>query len=90
MMYNNTAWWLGNTNWGYHPFIGGIILLAVWSVVWTGLALWNAAKREDKGWFLFFLIVHTAGIAELLYLIFIVKLFSTPRKPTPSHRRRAK
>lgn len=70
----NAPWWLGNNTWGTHPFFGGIILLAVWSMVWTGCALWHAAKRGEKGWFLFFLIVHTAGIFEILYLIFIAKM----------------
>ena len=86
----NTPWWLGNSNWGYHPFISGFILLAIWSVVWTGIALWNAAKRDDKGWFIFFLFVHTAGIAEILYLALVVKLFSSTPKATPPKRRKSK
>ena len=60
-----------------------VIPLAIWSVIWTGLALWHAAVRKEKWWFVFFLIVHTAGIAEILYLAFVVKIFSqkaTPRK----------
>ena len=79
-MYNNAPWWLGNLNWGYHPFVGGFILLALWSVVWTGFALWNAAKRDEKGWFIFFMFVHTAGIIELLYLFFVAKSFGAPKK----------
>lgn len=54
--------------WGFSSFF---VPLAIWSVVWTGLALWHAAKRGETWWFIFFLIVHTAGIAEILYLIFI-------------------
>lgn len=73
-------WYLGNGR----QFLGGfgttIIGLAVWSVVWTGLVLWHAAKRQDKGWFIFFLLVHTAGIAEILYLAFVVKIFSSTAK----------
>ncbi len=90
MMYNNTPWWLGNTNWGYHPFLGGFLLLAAWSVVWTGLALWNAARREEKGWFIFFLVVHTAGIVEILYLIFVAHTFESPAKHSSSRRHRSK
>lgn len=85
MMYN-TPWWLGNATWGSHPFFGGFILLALWSAIWTGLALWNAAKRDEKGWFIFFMIVHTAGIVEILYLIFVVKFFE--KKKTPRRKSR--
>lgn len=65
---------------------GIIIPLVIWSVVWTGLAIWYAARRKEKGWFIFFLLVHTAGIIELLYLVFVVKAFSQDKKS--SHRRR--
>ena len=80
-------WYFGNSM----QFIGApgfIIPLAVWSAAWTGLALWNAAKRDEKWWFIFFLIVHTAGIVEILYLIFVVKLFSSGKKKTRSSRKR--
>lgn len=66
--------------------VGGFILLAIWSAVWSGIALWNAAKRNDKEWFIFFMLVHTAGIAEIVYLAFVVKLFATTKKVTPRKR----
>ena len=69
---------------------GFFIPLVVWSAVWSGLALWNAARRGEKWWFILFLIVHTAGILEILYLIFVVKLFSSEKikKPSRSSRKR--
>jgi ABC-type transport system involved in cytochrome c biogenesis permease subunit len=53
------------------PLITGLLFIpiSIWSVVWSGLALWVAAKRKQKGWFIFFLIVHTGGIGEILYLL---------------------
>ncbi len=84
-------WWLGNNAWGGgNPFFGGFILLALWSVVWTGFALWNAAKRNEKWWFILFMVVHTAGIIEILYLIFVAKAFSSSPKSPPPKRRRSK
>lgn len=69
--------------WGVTPFIGlsvlGIIgmvagALAVLAViVLKGYALWHAAKRDDKWWFAFMLIINTVGILELIYVIFVVK-----------------
>jgi hypothetical protein len=54
------------------PFVGiGLVLLIVWSLVWKGLALWRAAKRGEKFWFILFLIVNTAGILEIIYLFLV-------------------
>lgn len=62
-----------------------VVFLALWSIVWTGLALWHAAGRHEKGWFIFFLLVHTAGIIEILYLLFVVHAF-TSKKTSRRHR----
>lgn len=72
--------WLGNSSFTVHPFTGGLILLMIWSLVWTGFALWHAAKRNDKAWFILFLLVHTAGILEIVYLAFVVRIFDTTKK----------
>jgi hypothetical protein len=74
--------------WGNYPFIEGFILLALWSAVWTGLALWNTAKHNHKGWFIFFLVVHTAGIFEILYLVFVAKAFTSATQNSPNRRRK--
>lgn len=70
-------WYLGNSRmYSFESWWGApVVLLAIWSVVWTGLALWHAARRGEKGWFIFFLIVHTAGIVEFLYLLLVVHAF---------------
>lgn len=72
-------WYLGNsTRWW--NVSGVIVPLVIWSAFWTGLALWHAARRQEKGWFVFFLLVHTAGIGEILYLIFVANAFVS-KKP---------
>jgi hypothetical protein len=43
-------------------------LLIVWSVAWKGLALWRAAHKESKIWFVVLLLVNTVGILDILYL----------------------
>lgn len=58
-----------------------IILLAVWSLVWKGLALWFAARNDQRAWYVALLIINTAGILEIIYLVW----FRTPKAPiTPS------
>lgn len=60
----------------------GLGFLAVWSMVWSGLSLWHAARRGESGWFIFFLLVHTAGLIEIIYVVFIAKAFrSTAKRP---------
>jgi len=54
------------------PLAGlALLILVAWSLAWKGLALWRAAKRGEKIWFIVFLLVNTAGILEIVYLFLI-------------------
>lgn len=86
-------WGMMNT-WN-HPLLGaGIGLLAIWSLIWKGLALWRAAKEENKGWFIALLIFNTAGILEIAYLFFFAKekltLATAPTKKSATKKSRSK
>ena len=48
-----------------------ILVLVAWSLVWKGLALWRAAKRGEKIWFIVFMLVNTLGILEIIYLFLV-------------------
>jgi len=52
--------------------IGIIFLLII--IALKGLALWHASKRDEKWWFIAMLVLNTAGILELVYLIFFAKI----------------
>jgi methionyl-tRNA synthetase len=56
-----------------HSFLYVVFILAVWSVIWKGLALWRAGQNKDKAWFIILLILNTVGILEIIYLIFFSK-----------------
>lgn len=74
--------------WGYlPPFVGLFLLLIIaWSLLWKGLALWRAAHRGEKVWFIVFLILNTAGILEIIYLFFITGAkLSDFKLPDSSH-----
>ncbi len=45
-----------------------LILIALWTIPWKGLALWKAAQIKDKWWFIALLIVNTLAILEILYI----------------------
>ncbi|MCX7589872.1 MAG: DUF5652 family protein [bacterium] len=56
-------------NIGFSGFWGGLFFVAIiWSLIWKGLALWKAAKKENKVWFIVLLVLNTFGILEILYL----------------------
>ena len=73
------------------PFFIGIpflVIFMVWVLSVKGYALWHAAKNEQKTWFVFLLIVNSAGILELVYLIWFradkgVKVAEAPA-PAPA------
>jgi methionyl-tRNA synthetase len=67
---------------GIHmPIMAGILapfifLLVALAIALKGYALWHAAKRSEKWWFIALLVINTAGILELIYIIFFLKKFS--------------
>ena len=44
------------------------IVIGIWSLVWKGFALWKAARKTHKIWFVVILAANTIGILEILYL----------------------
>ena len=51
-----------------------LYVLFLWSTIWKGLALWNAAKSSQRNWFIVILLpINTLGILEIAYLFFFAK-----------------
>jgi len=52
------------------PQISPVLQFVVlaWSIVWKGIALWNASKNGQRNWFIVILIINTLGILEIVYL----------------------
>jgi hypothetical protein len=82
-MYNNMYW--HNFPILAAPFALGlgilIAIVALWSLVWKGLALWKAARLGHRGWFIALLIINTAGILDILYIY----IFSKKYHPRHDH-----
>lgn len=55
-------------------FTAVVLVLVVWSLVWKGLALWHAARRGEKVWYVVLLVLNTAGILEIVYLFAVAKI----------------
>jgi len=50
-----------------------LALLLVWVLVWKGLALWRAGRRNETAWFVALLVLNTLGILEIIYYFLIAK-----------------
>jgi len=55
----------------FNPIL--ILALLVWSMFWKILALWRAAKNNQRYWFIGVLLLNTFGIIELVYLFKFAK-----------------
>jgi hypothetical protein len=50
-----------------------LVLLALWTLPWKGIALWRAARLKDQKWFLIILIVNTLAILDIIYIYVICR-----------------
>ena len=53
-----------------------MLLLVAWSLVWKGIALWKAARRDQTAWYVVLLVLNTVGILEIVYIFAVA-----PRQP---------
>jgi len=60
---------------GNIPFEQTILLyiLSIWALLWSGLALWHAAKHGQRNWFIVLLVINTFGILDIIYLFRFAK-----------------
>lgn len=42
--------------------------LVIWEMIWKGLGLWRAGRRNQPAWFFLIFILNTAGILPIVYL----------------------
>ena len=62
-----------------YPLWTMIILgvLIIWSVIWNGFGLWHAARNKQLGWFIAIMVINSAGLLPIIYL-----LWFRPKKET--------
>ncbi|MCA9346846.1 hypothetical protein KC960_05140 [Candidatus Saccharibacteria bacterium] len=46
-----------------------LVVLALWELIWKITASWHAARRGSKSWFVILIVVNSAGILPILYLL---------------------
>lgn len=65
-----------------NPWI--IVALALWTLPWKGWALWIAARKTNKAWFIALLVLNTLAILEILY-IFVFSKEKKVEEKTPEN-----
>ena len=50
-----------------------LLLIVAWILPWKGVALWRAAQKQDKTWFIALLVLNTLAILEILYIFVFSK-----------------
>lgn len=60
-----------------------ILVVALWTIVLKGFALWYSARGSQKWWFIALLVINTLGILEIVYLIWFRPKIS--HHHTPDH-----
>jgi len=50
-------------------FFAGIVVVSLWSLVWKGFGLWHSARNKQKRWYVAMLVLNTAGLLPIIYLI---------------------
>ena len=67
--------WAQNPTLVIFQLVGWLVLL-VWTYTWKGFALWRAAQKKDKIWFIILLVVgfQTFGLLDLMYFAYLSTL----------------
>lgn len=50
-------------------FVFALVLVSLWELVWKGLGLWHAAQNRQNGWYIAMLLLNTAGLLPIIYLV---------------------
>ena len=51
-----------------------LLLLVLWTIPWKGFALWKAAQKGHKKWFIALLVLNTAALLEAAYIFYFSDL----------------
>ena len=52
-----------------NTFITIVIIIGLWDGVWKLIAMWKAAQRKSKWWFIVLSVINSIGILPITYLL---------------------
>lgn len=47
------------------------LVILIWSLIWKGIALWKAARKEHIVWFVIILTMNSMGLLEIAYIYYL-------------------
>ncbi|HLC94639.1 MAG TPA: DUF5652 family protein [Patescibacteria group bacterium] len=50
-----------------------IVVIVIWETVWKAIALWRAARKNQRNWFITLIAINSAGLLPIIYLLFFSK-----------------
>lgn len=50
-----------------------LLFTILWTLPWKGFALWKAARKGEKYWFIVMLVVNSYALIEILYIFVFAK-----------------
>ncbi len=50
-----------------------LLLIALWTLPWKGVALWKSARNKQTRWFVAIMILNTLAILEIAYIFYFSK-----------------
>ena len=56
------------------------LVIFIWILFWKGMALWRAAKNDQRNWYIAILLLNTLGILEIIFLFKFAKKPMTLRE----------
>lgn len=69
-------------------FVSLIVLISLWELVWKGIALWKCGRNNQLVWFIAILILNTAGILPIIYLLFFQKKKAVAEKKATGRKKK--
>lgn len=54
-----------------------LLILVLWVLPWKGYAVWTAAQKRNKRWFIVLLVLNTFAILDIIYIFYVAK--KTPK-----------
>ena len=57
-----------------------LLLIIAWVIPWKGVALWKAARNEEKWWFVALLVINTFALLPILYIFYFSKRAKTSKR----------
>lgn len=49
------------------------LILIAWTMIWKGVALWKAARKDQLIWFILILGINTLGLLEIAYIYYLYR-----------------